>query len=283
MVAGRCWLGRVSSPKSTCWHGSPPRTCASRASETGHAKPASSPRTGHATWHTRTSASRGDSCKTFSPPWWTWSGVTRWSSLLCPSCAAGCSLPWCGGWWLLPTATWTLAQRALQTAQSGHRAWRVSGKVRSVGWRKGGSELPAVLPMPKMQLLFYMNRCVWLRQLKSAVFSSRLRTQQAFWAWKILYCRFLWFLTGSEREGDLLLFMCLHILWVTYLACRDKSLLQEWVCVICIVTLSTAAGASPAWCEPPTAPGKGGHPTSGAWEATYQPRASGRASKRKAT
>lgn len=140
MVAGRCWLGRVSSPKSTCWHGSLPRTCASRASETGHAKPASSPRTGHATWHTRTSASRGDSCKTSSPPWWTWSGVTRWSSLLCPSCAAGCSLPWCGGWWLLPTATWTLAQRALQTAQSGRRAWRVSGKVRSVGWRKGGNQ-----------------------------------------------------------------------------------------------------------------------------------------------
>jgi len=41
--------------------------------------------------------------------------------------------------------------------------------------------------------------------------------------------------------------MCLHTLWVTYLACRGKSLLQEWVCVICIVMLSTAAGASPAW------------------------------------
>lgn len=160
MVAGRCWLGRVSSLKSMYWHGSLPRTCASRASETGHAKPASSPRTGHATWHTRTSASRGDSCKTFSPPWWTWSGVTRWSSLLCPSCAAGCSSPWCGGWWLLPTVTWTQAQKALRTARSGRHAWRVSGKVRSVGW---------------VQLLVYMNRCAWLRQLKSAVFSSRLR------------------------------------------------------------------------------------------------------------
>jgi len=46
------------------------------------------------------------------------------------------------------------------------------------GWRdeeRGGTELPAVLPMPKMQLLIYTNRCVWLRQLKSAVFSSKLR------------------------------------------------------------------------------------------------------------
>lgn len=40
---------------------------------------------------------------------------------------------------------------------------------------RGGMDLPAILMMPKLQLLGYMNCCVWLRQLKSAVFSSRLR------------------------------------------------------------------------------------------------------------
>lgn len=38
------------------------------------------------------------------------------------------------------------------------------------------------------------------------------------------------------------------------IACRDKSLLQEWVCVICIVTLSTAAGASPVPRRPEVLP-----------------------------
>lgn len=39
----------------------------------------------------------------------------------------------------------------------------------------GGTELPAVLALSEVQLLVYMNCWVWLRQLKSAVFSSRLR------------------------------------------------------------------------------------------------------------
>lgn len=129
--------------------------------------------------------------------------------------------------------------------------------------KRGGTELPAVLPMPNMQLLAYVNRCVRLRQLKSAVFSSRLRKfSKPSGLGK--YCTVDVFDSLQDlKEGDLLLFMCLHTLWVTYLACRDKSLLQEWVCVICIVTLSSAAGASPVWCEPLAVPAKGGHPKSG--------------------
>lgn len=33
----------------------------------------------------------------------------------------------------------------------------------------GGTELSTVLALSEVQLLVYMNRCVWLRQLKSAV------------------------------------------------------------------------------------------------------------------
>lgn len=38
-----------------------------------------------------------------------------------------------------------------------------------------GTRLPAAPSMTEMQFLVYVNHYVWLRQLKSAVFSSRLR------------------------------------------------------------------------------------------------------------
>lgn len=136
MVTGRCWPERASSPRSMCWHASRRRICASRASETASPKPASSPRAGHATWRTRTSASKGDSCRTSSLPWWTWNGATRWSSLPCRSSAAGCSSPSCGGWWPLPMGTSTLTWRKVQWRKvvwSPLFVWLMSGK-NAVGW-----------------------------------------------------------------------------------------------------------------------------------------------------
>ena len=127
MVTGRCWPGRASSPRSMCWRASRQRTCANRASGTASPRPASSPRAGLATWLTRTSGSRDGFSRTSSPPWWTWNGATRWSSLPCRSSAAGCSSPSCGGWWPLPTGTSMLT-------------WR------KAGWRKVAWRPPCVWP-----------------------------------------------------------------------------------------------------------------------------------------
>lgn len=112
----RCWRGKASSRRSSVSRGSSPGCPASRCSGTAWTKRALSPKTARATWRTRTSANRGDSCRTSSPRWWTLNGASRWSSSPRHSSAAGCCSPWAGGWWHLRTETWTLRVKTWPTA-----------------------------------------------------------------------------------------------------------------------------------------------------------------------
>lgn len=105
----QCCRAKASFPKSSR---SPRRSCrrfpASPYSGTAWTKRASSPRAAHATCLTRTSASRADSCRTWSLLWWISNGVSPWWFSPWRSCAAGCCSLCSGGWWPLRTEIWTL-------------------------------------------------------------------------------------------------------------------------------------------------------------------------------